>query len=876
LSEQYIQKYILFYRSFTYALPKIISKCNMSGYSSASSTGSSIKSSYKDALVATVQSQRLLDRKSSVSAPAPLIEPAKAGGRHTGTSDANESTISASHPGKQRKRKSVIVESQTVIMKPRGKTKSDKTAPSVPVTKRTKVHPPDVDTGPVDAADVSSEDDLPPVPIGPTNKRQRKSKKAKKPSVTAPPVVADPRDNDFNLETNLDDDGEEEEDDLRFTDDEDEDEDDADMGEGGQKQRQRKASPGSQTEDFIQLAQDISVAAAEELQTRRNPTFQGLKVGTAGEAVTGAVFVVIERGDDSEITSRRVFQVKEPVALDGAPGVAVCIATNDEDTYTGSATDEHIVIKLPIESHHRFAWLDKQGFDRVLQPGAGFRAIWEALRRPYQPFGRRAAGAPKPPQKRRLLSDPLDDGVESNDEPERSTFYTKKSFSYRDDGESDDYPELPDHLVDTRPALKKPLQCKGKSGYGDTKTHMYTVPDGLLRAPVSSTSASLDAAQGKRNATASKTIVQKIGSGNLPDLLLIISAGETRDILSEDIAEVTVRMLKWRAVPISPYTMEQLLKSWQIPDGSDGLKWFVSLTTAHGTAECGALVERYRYLTKGYVGDAIGHHSPAFLSQFSQGTEANYLDGHISRMADALNNLIAAITVLYSMRYCYQFIMFRSVSTLVAYFRVRNFGQQSEVMLPFMRGCAAAMMIEWEDFRQEICNYRRTDAKVTKAALLARGRAIPDLGKHGSIETLYNHFFHKNDGQGVAAALLLNYSAGSEVVSKKAGGGKKTKKKKASAQPGAAGVASPSSAGADGSPSSKLAAPTPNNARPTGTMKKYCYGYNSSGGCDKSSTVCNFQHENPPKNSPGAQYLVEYFKKNPSVVASQNFSKYSV
>jgi hypothetical protein len=128
----------------------------------------------------------------------------------------------------------------------------------------------------------------------------------------------------------------------------------------------------------------------------------------------------------------------------------------------------------------------------------------------------------------------------------------------------------------------------------------------------------------------------------------------------------------------------------------------------------------------------------------------------------------------------------------------------------------------------------------------------------------------------VAAALLLNYSAGSEVVSKKAGEGKKTKKKKASAQPGVAGVAPPSSAGAGGSPSSKLAAPTPNNARPTGTMKKYCYGYNSSGGCDKSSAVCNFQHENPPKNSPGAQYLVEYFKKNPSVIASQNFSKYSV
>jgi hypothetical protein len=44
------------------------------------------------------------------------------------------------------------------------------------------------------------------------------------------------------------------------------------------------------------------------------------------------------------------------------------------------------------------------------------------------------------------------------------------------------------------------------------------------------------------------------------------------DILSEDIDEAIVWTLKWRAVPIDPFIMEQLLKkSWQIPDGSLGL-----------------------------------------------------------------------------------------------------------------------------------------------------------------------------------------------------------------------------------------------------------------------------------------------------------------
>ena len=748
----------------------------------ASSTGNS-RVSYRDALVATVQSKRLLAKRT-----AETIDPA-------------------------------FVE---VAAKPR-KPKSAK--------KKVSVVPPPTST-----------------------KRARKSKAAPLHALSDPPdtfsgngVVdaCSPQGHDKNDNFNLYVEAEQEDVDVdSLTND---DEDDADMGAGG------RMHESYDQEEILQLAQDISIAAAEELQARRNPTFQHITVGTAEAAMTGAVFVLIERGDDEEITLRQVFQVQEPVALDGTPGLAFCIATNDEDTYTGTATDEHLVITLPLESHHRFAWLAKVGFDRVLQHGTGFRAIWEAMRRPYQPYGRRDARALKP--LKRLLTDPLDDGEEFN--LGGASYAPRRTVVTCLDDEEQEYPDLPAHLTDAAPARKRPLQCKGKSGYGEAKEHMYTVPDGLLRAPISSATAGMDAAQGKRNATASKTIIQKLGSGNLPDQLQIISAGETRDILSEDIAEATIRMLKWKAVPIDPFIMEQLLKSWHVPDGSEGLKWFVSLNTVLGTMECGALVERYRHLTKGYTGEAVGRHSAEFLAQFAKGAEATYLDGHISRVGEAMIKMVAAITVLFSMKYCYQHVMFRSVATLVQYFRVRNFGQQSEVMLPFMKACVAAMFTEWEDFRQEICDQRRTDPQLAKARLLARGRAIPFLGKNGSIETLYNHFYHVNNGKGFAAALLFNYSAGNEV-SKKEGDGKKTRKKKANAQPG----------GAVGAAPLNPATPTP--------KVRYCRGYNSSGGCDKSPAACSYQHANPPKNSTGAQHLAKYFKENPSVVASQNFSKYSV
>ena len=144
-------------------------------------------------------------------------------------------------------------------------------------------------------------------------------------------------------------------------------------------------------------------------------------------------------------------------------------------------------------------------------------------------------------------------------------------------------------------------------------------------------------------------------------------------------------------------------------------------------------------------------------------------------------------------------------------------------------------------------------------------------------------FYQENRGKGVTAALIFNYAAGSNGemtdASKKAADGKKKKKTK-KPKSGAAGTASTSltTAAAGGSPPPSSSSPSAGggNQNTKSLPARYCYGYNSSAGCDRSSAQCRFEHANPPKDSEGAQALVKYFKENSTVVASKNFSKYSV
>jgi hypothetical protein len=99
--------------------------------------------------------------------------------------------------------------------------------------------------------------------------------------------------------------------------------------------------------------------------------------------------------------------------------------------------------------------------------------------------------------------------------------------------------------------------------------------------------------------------------------------------------------------------MQQLLKSWLIPDGYDGLKWFVNLTEARGPKAAEAVAARYRASTNSYAGELVKKYSPEFMAMYAakESREAGFLNGDIKRFQDALMNLLSAITVLFSMQF---------------------------------------------------------------------------------------------------------------------------------------------------------------------------------------------------------------------------------
>jgi hypothetical protein len=273
----------------------------------------------------------------------------------------------------------------------------------------------------------------------------------------------------------------------------------------------------------------------------------------------------------------------------------------------------------------------------------------------------------------------------------------------------------------------------------------------------------------------------------------------------------------------------------------------------------------------------VGKHSPEFLAIFTskESREVGFLNGDIKRFQDALLNLMTAITVLFSMKFCYQDVLFRSVISLVKYLKWRDFGQHSEVMLPFMQACAASMMTEWDEFREEINTFRRADPKITKATLLARGLDIPDLSRNGNIDKMYHFYFLKDsNGTGLASALISNYAAGSGGQS--AAGASSTKDKKDGLKSSKNTRNEKSQAGKAGA--SSTSPPSTSASAHTATAKAgagYCRRYNTSTGCDRSARECRFTHGNPPKDSLAAKGMLQYFKDNSAITPSQNFSKNS-
>jgi hypothetical protein len=99
---------------------------------------------------------------------------------------------------------------------------------------------------------------------------------------------------------------------------------------------------------------------------------------------------------------------------------------------------------------------------------------------------------------------------------------------------------------------------------------------------------------------------------------------------------------------VDTYCLAQLCKSWLVPDGSDGIRFFTALSSVYGRFDCDNKRRLYRAMTN--FKDAEHHEDFKNLFNDAQSKEKAFLDGQIPRMRGALFNLLSMITVTSSMR----------------------------------------------------------------------------------------------------------------------------------------------------------------------------------------------------------------------------------
>ena len=432
--------------------------------------------------------------------------------------------------------------------------------------------------------------------------------------------------------------------------------------------------------------------------------------------------------------------------------------------------------------------------------------------------------------------------------------------------------------------------------YSETGKFMYHVPrprgqtDGLLggnnersdNGPTAALTAALKAntdiaaKRDEHKLTGQKTSLFAIGMKT--SLLNVISAAEPSVVLAGNIAELLSTTLTHRSIPVDTYCLAQLCKSWAVPDGMDGIKFFIDLKSAYGRFDCESKLRSYRAL-ENYT-DAS--HTAEFKDLFNMksNVEHDFLNGQIPRMQDALFNFLSAITVVTSMRYCFQDVLFKSGIALMNYITERDLGQQSAYQLPFMTTCIAEMMHQWNEARKTIISQCRREDTVE---ILALCKGIPDLSRDGAIDRLYSHYRLLDTTKGGnTAAMISIYQQGPQGGSgvedgsasskgdKKGGGtaigsgddGKKKKPSRRSKKGGEPG-ASAAPAAASTSPT-KNVLPTPRNP--------HCYGFNGSKGCPNAN--CKFNHENPAKGSAEAAALTKFFSGR-GITPSKDFIRNS-
>lgn len=576
-------------------------------------------------------------------------------------------------------------------------------------------------------------------------------------------------------------------------------------------------------QDRATLSRSLSVEKIHLLIDGGNPMYRGIQIGAAQDAQSGCCFLMVLVDDDEEIGERLLFQLR-------GDGSAICIAANHRDYFSGTPSDEKVsLVTMAIKPEYVFGWLDKVGCTLILEKPS-YCSIWEGMRAPFVTYGSARKNSASPASihsekgnhgtiTRKLL-------LSEEDGDKKSAMTNKISFLT---------------TVNTAPSAK----------YARTSRFMFTVPQARLLAVKSAGKSSDDSvgrmADALYSAGGSKTAIRKVGTISEP-FLNVISAADPKEVLTGNLADMLIRVLDHRAIPCDTYTLSQLLSRWNTPDGSDGMNFFCNMVAIYGQLECNTRMMKYRALSS----FTEGAHSKEFEKLYIGSEESKFLDGQVSRMEDALMNILSVITVSTSMRFCFQDVLFQSGLALVEYFNSKDFGQKSPLMLPFMKACIAEMMSQWQRARTVMHDCKRADTE----QLLILSRNIPDLAPGGKIDAIFQYFWLLNaTGGGMTAALILNHQqlpqGGAGILVR---GVKSTTPIASSKKQKKSAVEKAQTAIAVAPMSSRTITITGS----TGGLKNYCSSYNSADGCSYGS-ACKYKHENPVRGSSEAARLSKFF-----------------
>jgi hypothetical protein len=583
------------------------------------------------------------------------------------------------------------------------------------------------------------------------------------------------------------------------------------------------------------VEREVSSKVIADVKTKGHPLFVGTQLGPVKDATPGCMLYLVCANPEGNLSTCSVYQLQDNDEVK-------LVASNIVDFFSGTPSDETLEPKIhPVEPGFVYSWLDKAGYELVFNNDDYCTSIWEGMRMPFVAY--RAAKAP---------AFPASSSNKVEAPPPKKAKVMLKTDPWMIEAQS--------RLVALPTSFTSPVNS-APSKYVNTRKFMYSVPTGRLpfvtRARDALVAAAVKSGGDQDDRRFREPLLPESlrKQGMSVPVLSLISVCDPGEVLAGTVSDLMLRIMSLRPIPISTYTVSQLMARWTVPDGFDGLDMFNDLVPIYGHEGSKTRLREYRKL----FSFTPQHHSESYEILFKGSPESSYLDGQIDLVQRALFNLLTAIAVSTCMSFAFQDALFSSGLRLIEYFHRCDFGQRNPLMLPFMKVCVAEMMTQWEGARQFMGQW--TD----KAHILSMCIQIPNLNPREEIDGLYQYYHLKNQGGDAATMLISSLKQGPQGGNSICGSGAASSSKKKKVKKSKTSVVVQASGAAPG---------TASNANTGAPKKGFCSGFNSSTGCSH-GVGCNYTHSNPPRASPDAIRVSQYLARK-GLIPSVGFVTNSV